>query len=359
MATKAIVGEKVGMTQVWDDDNRVVPVTVLKVAPAASCRSRRPERDGYSALQVTYGHKNPRKLTKPEAGHFAKAGVEAGTHLVELRLDDIDGYKVGQEIKVDVLEAGERVDVTAVSQGKGFAGVMKRHNFSGQKASHGTHRVHRRPARSARAPRRPACSRDADGRPHGRREGHHAEPRGRRRRRRARPAAREGLRPRPHGRPRPHPQRREGRRDEVAMATVNVRTPAGAEAGTVELADEVFGIQPNVPVMHQVVTAQLAARRAGTQSTKTRAEVRGGGAKPWRQKGTGRARAGLDPRAALARRRRGPRPQAPQLRPAHPQEDDPARPALGAVRPGRRGQGRRRRRLGLRRPEDQGARRPR
>lgn len=145
MATKAIVGEKVGMTQVWGDDNRVIPVTVLKVSPARIVQVKTTERDGYTALQVTYGRKDPRKLTKPEAGHFAHAGVEAGTKLVELRLDDIDGYSVGDELKVDLLEAGERVDVTAVSRGKGFAGVMKRHNFGGQKASHGTHRVHRMP----------------------------------------------------------------------------------------------------------------------------------------------------------------------------------------------------------------------
>jgi len=145
MATKAIVGEKVGMTQVWGDDNRVIPVTVLKVSPARIVQVKTTERDGYTALQVTYGRKNARKLTKPEAGHFARAGVEAGTNLVELRLDDIDGYSVGDELKVDLLEAGERVDVTAVSRGKGFAGVMKRHNFGGQKASHGTHRVHRMP----------------------------------------------------------------------------------------------------------------------------------------------------------------------------------------------------------------------
>ena len=145
MATKAIVGEKVGMTQVWGDDNRVIPVTVLKVSPARIVQVKTTERDGYTALQVTYGRKDPRKLTKPEAGHFARAGVEAGTNLVELRIDDIDGYTVGDELKVDLLEAGERVDVTAVSRGKGFAGVMKRHNFGGQKASHGTHRVHRMP----------------------------------------------------------------------------------------------------------------------------------------------------------------------------------------------------------------------
>ena len=109
MATKAIVGEKVGMTQVWGDDNRVIPVTVLKVAPARIVQVKTTERDGYTALQVTYGRTNPRKLTKPEAGHFAHAGVEAGTNLVELRIDDIDGYSVGDELKVDLLEAGERV----------------------------------------------------------------------------------------------------------------------------------------------------------------------------------------------------------------------------------------------------------
>ncbi len=145
MATKAIVGEKVGMTQIWDDDNRVVPVTVLRVAPVRIVQVKTPERDGYSALQVTYGEKNSRTLNRPEAGHFKKADVKPGVRLVELRLDDVSGYEVGQEIKADLLQAGELVDVTAVSKGKGFAGVMKRHNFAGQKASHGAHRIHRAP----------------------------------------------------------------------------------------------------------------------------------------------------------------------------------------------------------------------
>jgi len=145
MANKALVGEKVGMTQVWDDGNRVVPVTVVKVAPLRIVQIKTPERDGYHALQVTFGQRDARKLPKPEAGHFAKAEVAAGTRLVELRLDDITGYEVGQELTVDLLAAGELVDVTAVSRGKGFAGTMKRHNFGGQKASHGTHRVHRKP----------------------------------------------------------------------------------------------------------------------------------------------------------------------------------------------------------------------
>jgi large subunit ribosomal protein L3 len=145
MATKAIVGEKIGMTQVWGDDNRVIPVTVLRVTPARIVQVKTSERDGYSALQVTYGSKNPRKLSKPEAGHFAKAGVEPGSNLVELRLDDVDGFAVGQEIAADTLAKGEKVDVTAVSRGKGWTGAMKRHNFNGQGASHGNHKMHRSP----------------------------------------------------------------------------------------------------------------------------------------------------------------------------------------------------------------------
>ena len=145
MAKTAIVGEKVGMTQVWADDNRVVPVTVLRVEPARIVQVKTSERDGYAALQVTYGHKDQKKLSKPEAGHFSKAGVDAGRRLVELRLDSVDGFEVGQEIKVDVLAKGQKVDVTAVSRGKGFAGGMKRHNFNGQGASHGNHKHHRAP----------------------------------------------------------------------------------------------------------------------------------------------------------------------------------------------------------------------
>ena len=145
MAQKAIVGEKVGMTQVWADDNRVVPVTVLRVEPARIVQIKTSERDGYAAVQVTYGSKDAKKLSKPEAGHFAKAGVDAGRRLVELRLDSVDGFEVGQEIGVDTLAAGELVDVTAVSRGKGFAGGMKRHNFGGQGASHGNHKHHRAP----------------------------------------------------------------------------------------------------------------------------------------------------------------------------------------------------------------------
>lgn len=145
MATKAIVGEKVGMTQVWDDQNRAVPVTVLKVAPVRVVQVKTREREGYAALQVTWGVRRAERLNKPEQGHFSAAGVEPGRKLVELRIDDTSGYQIGQQITADILAAGERVDVIAVSKGKGFAGGMKRHNFKGQGAGHGNHKKHRAP----------------------------------------------------------------------------------------------------------------------------------------------------------------------------------------------------------------------
>jgi large subunit ribosomal protein L3 len=145
MAQKAIVGSKVGMTQVWDEQNRVVPVTVLSVKPCRVVQIKTAETDGYSAIQVTFGERNPDKLSSPARGHFAKAGVAPGSKLVELRLDDVSSFELGQELAADVLGAGELVDVTSVSKGKGFAGAMKRHNFKGGRASHGAHKNHRKP----------------------------------------------------------------------------------------------------------------------------------------------------------------------------------------------------------------------
>ncbi|MEE9417510.1 MAG: 50S ribosomal protein L3, partial [Acidimicrobiales bacterium] len=147
------VGRKVGMTQVWDSDNRVVPVTVLKVSALRVVQIKHPDTDGYSALQVTFGEVKPSRLNKPETGHFDTAGVAPGEKLLELRLDDVSSYEVGQEISVGagdeegsaLFADGDKIDVTAVSRGKGFAGVMKRHNFKGQRASHGAHKVHRKP----------------------------------------------------------------------------------------------------------------------------------------------------------------------------------------------------------------------
>ncbi|MBA2609995.1 MAG: 50S ribosomal protein L3 [Actinobacteria bacterium] len=145
MATKAIVGEKVGMTQIWDEQHRLIPVTVVRVVPARVVQVKTSDRDGYSAVQVTFGQVKASRVNKPETGHFAKAGVDPGKRLIELRIDDAGAYNVGDSIGVDVLEAGEKIDVTAVSKGKGFAGGMKRHNFKGQKATHGNHKKHRAP----------------------------------------------------------------------------------------------------------------------------------------------------------------------------------------------------------------------
>ena len=145
MATKAIVGEKVGMTQVWDEQNRAIPVTVLRVAPVRVVQVKTPEREGYAALQVTWGFRRASTLTRAERGHYEHAGVDPGRDLVELRLEDTASFEVGQELTAALWSAGERVDAIAVSKGKGFAGGMKRHNFKGQGAAHGNHKHHRAP----------------------------------------------------------------------------------------------------------------------------------------------------------------------------------------------------------------------
>lgn len=142
---RAIVGEKVGMTQIWDDSQRSVAVTVLKVTPVRVVQVKTQEKDGYSAVQVTYGARRPSTLNKPLTGHYGKANVGPGRALVELRLEDASSYAVGQEIGVDVYSAGDKVDVTANSKGRGFAGGIERHNFKGQGASHGNHKHHRAP----------------------------------------------------------------------------------------------------------------------------------------------------------------------------------------------------------------------
>jgi large subunit ribosomal protein L3 len=142
---KGLLGEKLGMTQVWDENNRVVPVTVIKAGPCVVTQVRTPQADGYDAVQIAYGAPNPRKVTKPMQGHFDKAGVTPRRHTVELRTSDASEYTLGQELTVELFEAGQVVDVVGTSKGKGFAGVMKRHGFSGVGASHGSHRNHRKP----------------------------------------------------------------------------------------------------------------------------------------------------------------------------------------------------------------------
>jgi large subunit ribosomal protein L3 len=141
---KGILGEKLGMTQVWDN-NKVVPVTVVQAGPCVVTQVRTTDTDGYQAIQLAYGAIDPRKVNKPKAGHYAKADVAPRRHIVELRTTDAGDYALGQEVTVETFEAGQRIDVTGKTKGKGFAGVMKRHGFHGLRASHGVERKHRSP----------------------------------------------------------------------------------------------------------------------------------------------------------------------------------------------------------------------
>ena len=142
---KGLLGTKLGMTQLWDENNRIVPVTVIAAGTNVVTQVRTPEKDGYNAIQVGYGEIDGRKVTKPEAGQFAKAGVTPRRHVAEIRTADAASYEVGQELGADTFAAGQEVDVTGTSKGKGFAGTMKRHGFHGVGASHGAHKNHRKP----------------------------------------------------------------------------------------------------------------------------------------------------------------------------------------------------------------------
>ena len=141
---KAILGKKLGMTQVWSDDDRLVPVTVIEAGPCFVSQVKTEDTDGYHAVQLAYGDVKPQKVNKPETGHLAKAGVDPRRHVREFRVSDGGAFKAGDEIKVDVFEPGDTVHVSGTSKGKGFAGVIKRHNFSGGRATHGSH-FHRTP----------------------------------------------------------------------------------------------------------------------------------------------------------------------------------------------------------------------
>ena len=142
---KGVLGTKLGMTQVFSDDGKIVPVTVVEAGPCVVTAVRTPDADGYSAVQLGYGEIDPRRVTKPVAGHFAKAGVTPRRYVVELRTDDAAQYTLGQEVTAETFEAGQLVDVTGRTKGKGTAGVMKRHGFHGLGSSHGTQRKHRAP----------------------------------------------------------------------------------------------------------------------------------------------------------------------------------------------------------------------
>ena len=141
---KGILGTKLGMTQIFDDENRVIPVTVVEAGPCVVTQIRTPETDGYSAIQIAYGDIDPRKTNKPEAGHFKKAGVTPRRYVAEIRMDDTSAYELGQEITVNLFDGDVFVDVAGTTKGHGFAGAMKRHGFAGQGAAHGNQAAHRR-----------------------------------------------------------------------------------------------------------------------------------------------------------------------------------------------------------------------
>jgi large subunit ribosomal protein L3 len=142
---KGLLGTKLGMTQMWDENNRIVPVTVVAATTNVVTKVRQPETDGYNAIQVGYGEIDSRKVTRPDAGQFLKADVTPRRHLAEIRTADAGSYTVGQELPADTFAAGDVIDVTGTTKGKGFAGTMKRHGFHGVGASHGAHKNHRKP----------------------------------------------------------------------------------------------------------------------------------------------------------------------------------------------------------------------
>ncbi len=142
---KGLLGKKLGMTQVWDSNNKLVPVTVIEAGSNVITQIKSIETDGYAAIQLAYGAIDPRKVNKPDAGHFEKAGVNPRRHIAEVRTADAADYAVGQELGVEVFEVGAKLDVVGTSKGKGFAGHMKRHGFAGVSASHGANRNHRKP----------------------------------------------------------------------------------------------------------------------------------------------------------------------------------------------------------------------
>ena len=141
---KGILGKKLGMTQIFDEDNRVIPVTVVEAGPCVVTQIRTPETDGYSAIQIAYGDIDPRKAKKPQAGHFKKAGVNPRRFVTEIRMDETSGYELGQEFNATIFEGDTYVDVAGTTKGHGYAGAMKRHGFAGQGAAHGNQAAHRR-----------------------------------------------------------------------------------------------------------------------------------------------------------------------------------------------------------------------
>jgi large subunit ribosomal protein L3 len=296
---RGLLGEKLGMTQVWDAQGRLVPVTVVQASPNVVTQVRTPGEGRLRRRADRVRRDRPAQGDEALAGHFAAAGVTPRRHVTELRTADAAEYALGQEITVAAFEAGQRIDVMGTTKGKGTAGVMKRHGFKGLGASHGTQRKHRSPGSigGCATPGRVFKGLRMAGRMGNARQTTRTSPSTRwtpsaasswsRVRSPARAAASCSSAPR-----RREPDAMAGTVTEGATLTVDVVDAKGKKSGTAELPADVFDVQTNVPLIHQVVVAQLAAARQGTHSTKTRGEVSGGGKKPYKQKGTGRARQG-------------------------------------------------------------------
>ena len=296
---KGIVGEKLGMTQIFVE-TRAVPVTVIKAGPCVVTQMRTQERDGYDAVQLAYGSCARKTSSSPPRATSTRRASSRCATLVELRTDDAGTYETGQEVTADLFAVGDKVDVVGVSKGKGFSGVMKRHGFAGLGGGHGVHKKHRSPGAIG------ACATPSRVFKGMRMAGHagnqrttvlnlevvQADPeRGL--------LLDQGRRARPQRRARDGALGREDPAEgtdgegSVSMATRSTSwTPPAPRPARATCPPTIFEAPVNVPLMHQVVVAAMAGQRAGTHKVKTRGEVRGGGKKPWRQKGTGRARQG-------------------------------------------------------------------
>ncbi len=291
-----LVGRKVGMTRVFTDDGAAVPVTVLDVANNRVTQIKTPETDGYAAVQVTYGKRRARRVNKAQAGHLAKAGVEAGELLREFPVaaEELAKLKVGETISVETFAVGQLVDVSGTTKGRGFTGVIERHHFSSNRASHGNSRFaqHAGIDFDGAGPG-PGLSRQAHGRPARQRPAHRADAEGRPRGRRARPAAGQGRGSRRRRRPhhRPALGQDPGQEGNLSM-DLKLINDSGKPAATLAASDALFARDYNEALVHQVVTAFQANARRGTRAQKSRGEVNKSHKKPWQQKGTGRARAG-------------------------------------------------------------------
>ena len=291
-----LVGRKAGMTRVFTEDGESIPVTVIEVEPNRVTQVKTVESDGYNALQMTTGSRRASRVTRPMAGHFAKAGVEAGRRSWEVRVEEaeLDGVETGKEYGVDVFEDGQYVDASGTTIGKGFAGAVKRHNFRTQDATHGNSLAHRAPGSIGQnqTPGRVFKGKKMAGHMGNKRRTTHNLQVVRVDAERNLLLIRGAVPGSKGADVMIKPAIKRLNSGELMTMQVAMQNAAGADGGTIDLSDKAFAATYNETLVHQAVTAYMAAARAGTKANKTRSDVSGGGAKPFRQKGTGRARAG-------------------------------------------------------------------